>query len=152
MSGTLVLLDTCVWFALLNPKDSKHVAAKKSTKALDHLRVIIPWPILYETINTDFVRKPAAMRPFEVVLGRTSTCKLSDAPYRDEAMRLAFVSARDEKRHISLVDWVIRLMLRDTGVRVQAFWTYNPGDFSDVCRERAIPLIQPGIAPRGPAA
>jgi len=49
-------------------------------------------------------------------------------------------AALQQARSLSLVDCVLRGLLRDINVRVDAFMTFNEGDFADVCRARSIPF------------
>jgi len=44
-------------------------------------------------------------------------------------------------RPLSLVDCVVRLILDDVNTKINYFITFNRGDFSDVCRRRAIEMV-----------
>ncbi len=135
-----VLVDTGFWIALLDPRDGRHTDALTRAEQLDIFRIAVPWPILYETLNTRLARQPTAMAGFQAVLAKPSTARINDRKYRNEAIELTFSYAISKARPMSLVDWMIRLMLADTNVKVHALWTYNPGDFHDVCRNRGIAM------------
>lgn len=51
-----LIVDSCVWFALLGKSDDKHCYADKIKKVLDLHEFIVPFPTLYETINTRLAR------------------------------------------------------------------------------------------------
>ena len=52
-----LIFDTCFWFALYDPNDSWHSLASKMISDFESgdVKIIIPFPSLYETLNTDFV-------------------------------------------------------------------------------------------------
>ena len=51
-----LIVDSCVWFALLDKGDDKHRYADKIKKVLEIHELIVPFPTLYETINTRLTR------------------------------------------------------------------------------------------------
>jgi hypothetical protein len=65
---------------------------------------------------------------------------IDDALYRDRAYEMTVSDAIRRHRRISLTDMVIRLMLEDVNVRAGYLFTFNPGDFADVCRRRGIEI------------
>jgi predicted nucleic acid-binding protein len=105
-------------------------------------RLIVPWPILYETISTRLSRNWSAMTLLEQdwkrLLRQERLELFSDSPFRDGAIDECFdelAKPRPHARNLSLVDRVIRRMLSDTNLRLEALITFNPGDFVDVCRK-----------------
>ncbi len=105
-------------------------------------RLIIPWPILYETISTRLSRNWAAMSLLEQdwkrLLRQERLALLSDLAFRDGAIDECFDELTKPKPHarsLSLVDRVIRRMLSDRNLRLEALITFNPGDFVDVCQK-----------------
>ncbi|MGA8874353.1 MAG: hypothetical protein WB555_02415 [Candidatus Korobacteraceae bacterium] len=63
---------------------------------------------------------------------------LSDLAFRDGAIDECFDELTKPKPHarsLSLVDRVIRRMLSDRNLRLEALITFNPGDFVDVCQK-----------------
>ena len=53
-----LLLDSGFWYALYDVRDPFHEQADAFAKYLDFYTLVIPWPSLYETLNTRFVRHP----------------------------------------------------------------------------------------------
>lgn len=150
-----VCLDACFLIALYDADDSYHRRALEFfVQQLDvepaPSRLLVPWPILYESASTRMVRqqwKIAALRAHWRKLERQGRLILvDDAPYRESALRQCFDEADKTKhqyRPLSLVDRVIRNMLMDgsLGRQIQAFVTFNVSDFQDVCR--TFPCIAP---------
>lgn len=56
MTIPYLLVDTGYFFALFDPGDQYHEEAVKKQEWLDELPIVLPWPILYETLNTRFVK------------------------------------------------------------------------------------------------
>ena len=79
------LVDSGFWIAFLDERDEHYMEAQQKAETLLHLRYIFPWPILYETLRTRFVRRPLAVRKFESFLKRPNTTYLEDAKYRMDA-------------------------------------------------------------------
>ena len=57
-----VLTDSGIWFALFDPRDQHAAQADEKAEYLDLLHIVMPWPILYETLRTRLVRN---VSPFE---------------------------------------------------------------------------------------
>lgn len=135
-----LLPDTGFWIALFYPRDSHHENAQILADLLDLHNLVVPWPCLYETLDTRLVRRRESLAILAAYLTRSSTITLSDEPYRRDALHTVL---RNETpgRNISLVDEVIRLTLQDRNVKVDAIITFNPRDFHDVCLSRQIELI-----------
>jgi predicted nucleic acid-binding protein len=139
-----ILVDTGFWIGLCDPKDnleSKDEIKNIYEKVVIH-RVIIPWPVSYETLRTGFVKKRMALELFERELKSTRVELFDDAPYRQDAMELSFNSTR-KGRPLSMVDCLLRLMMDDVKNRINYFVTLNVRDFADVCRKRSIELWSP---------
>ena len=64
--------------------------------------------------------------------------RFDDDSYRSEALELTL---REQKRNISLVDNIIRLMLDDKNVGAKGLITFNVGDFQDVCQKNSIDIL-----------
>lgn len=52
-----LLVDTGFFIAMYDERDAHHAEAQDKRKLLDVCAVILPWPALYETINTRFFRR-----------------------------------------------------------------------------------------------
>ena len=105
------------------------------------LHVVMPWPILYETLNTKLARNPASLRLFETYLKKPHITYVDDKVYRDDALRLSIDMSLNRARPLSLVDCVVRLILDDANTKIDFLLTFNKGDFLDVCRRRGIELL-----------
>ena len=135
--GQGLLVDTGFFIALYDERDSHHAEAQDKQKLLDLYAVILPWPVLYETINTRFSRRRGIMARFDAIITSDTTALLDDSPYRIEAYRAVALNVR---RPMSLVDAVLRAIIEDTNVAVAAMLTFNQRDFNDVCRQHAVEL------------
>lgn len=139
-----ICVDTGFLLGLYVESDQYHARAQRYSS--EHFesapnRLIIPWPILYETVSTRLVKDRRAMNLMEIhwrrLLQQRRLQLLSDLPFRDEVMDECFGELRKPvfvTRNLSVVDRVIRKALSDVNVRIDALITFNPGDFEDVCR------------------
>jgi predicted nucleic acid-binding protein len=135
------MLDTGFLYALFDPRDSKHSEAAEKSEEVESLPIAIPWPCLYETMNTRFVKQPARVHAFDSLLKSPRAALIDDTDYRDQAYGLAIESSAARRRPLSLTDMVMRLILDDVNVRIGYLFTFNPGDFADVCRRRSIEML-----------
>ena len=134
-----VMVDTGYWYAICDRREQAHSAAATRFAAFERHRIILPWPCLYETLRTKFVKKSGAMQRFAAISSRPNVEHLDDSTYRDAAFEQTVRTAR--RRPMSLVDMVMRLMLEDVNVRVSALLTFNRKDFHDVCRGRGLEML-----------
>jgi hypothetical protein len=102
----------------------------------------VPYPILYETVSTRFVKNRKAMTSLEndwrTLRRQNRLDLLPDMVFRDQAVEECFAELQKPHaryRTLSLVDRVIRNILGDVNVQSDAFVTCNPGDFVDVCTQ-----------------
>jgi predicted nucleic acid-binding protein len=140
-----ICVDTGFLIGLYDDTDDFHAQAQKYFSdffgtGTNHL--LIPWPILYEAISTRMVKNKKGMALLNVDWKRLSIQRrldlLPDVPYRDRTIDDCFDELGKplpQYRNLSAVDRVIRNMLSDTNLRIHAFVTFNPKDFSDVCRK-----------------
>ena len=135
------MIDTCYWFALYNSQDINHKKAKTLYPMIERTVIVVPWPTLYEVLNTKFIGDPITTKKFEMVLARPNTKYIVDKPYRQKAFRETIELSTRGKRRISLVDAVIRKMLENINLRIDGLVTYNVGDFSDICTRRNIQIF-----------
>ncbi|MFZ0927855.1 MAG: hypothetical protein WAN11_04610 [Syntrophobacteraceae bacterium] len=135
-----LLVDTGFWYALYDGGDSHHEDAQILADLLDQFNLVLPWPCLYETLNTRFVKRRHWLDGFSAYANHANTVRLSDEAYRDDALRKVFKSPTPWLS-LSLVDWVIRLALDDRDTKIDAMVTFNRGDFFDICQSRDIELI-----------
>lgn len=134
-----VITDSGFWYAFYEPRDQYHAQAQQMDYILQTSTLLIPWPCLYETFNTRFAKNKNAITRFEALLRQPRVLRLDDEPYREAALAAAFTTAAS--RGMALVDMVIRLILEDTNVRKHGLLTFNPKDFSDLCRKHRIEML-----------
>ena len=135
-----VIVDTGFWYALYDERDEYHQQAIKLFEYLSMSKIIIPFPSLYETINTRFAKKRVCMEEFEMLLKGENVVLLDDTDYKDEALELTIESSKLKKPY-SLVDMIIRLMLSDNNIDINYMLTFNKGDFIDVCLSKQIEIL-----------
>lgn len=136
-----VLVDTCFWLAAFSPRDSWHAKCGEKIDLLDVLKVVVPWPTVYETLRSDFVKYKVPLGQFENYLKRPNIVYVDDRLLRQTAFELSLDSSLRKKRPLSMVDCLIRLMLDDPNVRVSYLATFNERDFADVCTRRNIAFL-----------
>jgi predicted nucleic acid-binding protein len=137
----VALVDTGFWYAALDKNDQYHQDAQSKIETLMGLRYVLPWPTLYETLNTSFARDRDRLRKFERFLKRPNAVLLDDATYRTRALERTLSSAGGRGRAFSLVDNILRLIIEDRNVKLHCLFSYDRRDFVDVCTQRRIELI-----------
>jgi len=140
----IICVDTGFLLGLYDRSDQYHSRAKQRfTEYFEGARndLLVPWPILYEAVSTRFVKNRPAMNLLEndwnILSQQRRLQLLSDEPFREDLIAECFAELHKpptSARRFSLVDRVIRRMLSDVNVRIDAFITFNPGDFQDACR------------------
>jgi len=134
-----IVVDTGFWFALFNKNDQYHNIALNIEPDLEQHALLIPWSTLYETINTKCVASNQCRQGIKGYLDKNNSSKINDLTYRDEAID-AVINPK-LRRNLSLVDYSIRCILEDPNIKTDALITFNPSDFSDVCRHQNIEII-----------
>jgi len=134
------LIDTGFWFALLSADDGRHTAAKRIYGDIERFHGLMPWPVLYEVMNTKLVRRPRRLEGLEKLLRSPGIHRIDDRPYREAALTGVFPS-NGQGSGLSLVDRVLVGVLSDRNVRVDALVTFNPRDFVGPARQRGVELI-----------
>lgn len=138
-----IIVDTGVWYALFDTRDPFHSQLESKIDWLEDSTstIITPWPILYETLKTRFVKNKIAVSTLELKLKSPRIVFIDDTKWREDAIELAIHSTLRSNRSLSMVDCLIRLMLEDVNLRVDALMTFNERDFIDVCAPRNIELL-----------
>jgi predicted nucleic acid-binding protein len=134
-----IIADTGYWFALFDPSDEYYEEATTLEVDLRVHQLVVPWPTLYETLNTRLLRRRHSLSSFKATLDRPGTVLVEDGPYRDASLRS--VLDMNKSHTYSLVDQVIRSMITDAPMRIDALITFNPRDFRDVCASRGVELL-----------
>lgn len=137
MNGGL-LVDTGYFIALHDERDEHNATAKRHERLLELRPVVLPWPVLYETINTRFAKRPAVLTRIDAIVAKETTVLLDDSQYREAAYRQ--VLRNSHKRSLSLVDAVLRAVIEDVNVQISTLLTFNEGDFYDVCWQLHVEL------------
>ena len=135
-----VLLDTGFWIAYHDPADSHYVKARDIMPHVERANVLLPWPILYETLRTSFVKHKLRMQAFERLLMSLPSERIDDSEYRRKALDDCLLVGCEGRRALSLVDLVIRHIIQDRRWKVDFLVTCDPGDFEDVCKKRGVQL------------
>lgn len=136
-----VLVDSGFFFALFDPRDQHHADANEKQEWLEILSIAMPWPILYETINTRHARRPDWIARFENIARSPDTEFIDDAPYRLDALDDVLLRGKTQRHAMSLVDAVLHSILADPKVRVDAMLTFNISDFSGICSAKDVDIL-----------
>ena len=135
-----VIVDSGYWMALYKPDDGYHNNAVIINEYLPLHNIIIPWPSLYEYLNTKFFKQPDAIRLFKKTIILPNIEKLPDCKYRETALS-NFFDSFNLGRRLSLVDLVIREMILDESIKIDNLVTFNGKDFDDACAKRGIEMF-----------
>lgn len=137
-----LIADSCFWFSLCDPSESDHT---EIVSMMDTIRtrgchiIVVPHPVLYETLCSRMVKKPDQVVSLTRYLSYTQ--KISDSEYIEEAYRLVEQQATMNNGTASMVDIVIKLIANDPRNNVAAILTKNSRDFSVFCEKRGIPMV-----------
>ena len=74
-----VLIDSGFFIALFNERDRHHASARELEEWLDFVPIVLPWPILYETVNTRLARRPENLAKFAAIVRLPATLLLDDS-------------------------------------------------------------------------
>jgi predicted nucleic acid-binding protein len=135
-----IIVDSGFWFALYDIYDDYHTRANNIVEYLDVSNIIIPFPTLYESLNTKFMKNTVAKIAFESILKRSNVTIVNDDLIKADALKITFTD-ESKKRNLSLVDNIIRLILDDVNYKIDYLITFNRKDFIDICRKRTIEII-----------
>ena len=136
-----LLVDSGFFFALFNARDRNHVDANQKQEWLEIFSVTIPWPILYETINTRHTRRPHWIARLESIVRSPDTELIDDIPYRLDAFDDVIERGKTQRNAMSLTDAVLHSILADPKIRVDAMLTYNHRDFYAICSSKGVELL-----------
>lgn len=127
-----LLVDTCVWYALLDQQDDASIYAEKIENALKTHQLIVPYPVLYETLNTRFSHNQYGQceRIFRFLNDPNKCVKIPDDSYREKAMAI-FEQNTTQTQKYALVDIIIRLMMEDVNLGPMIVYSFNVRDFID---------------------
>lgn len=103
--------------------------------------VVIPWPTVYETLKSGFVKNGKALDLFERFLKSSHVRFLDTEQYLADAFHLSFDLSLRRGRPMSMVDCLLRLLIDDVDVRVDGLLTFNTRDFEDICMKRNVSML-----------
>ena len=138
MSKPAILIDSGFWFGLFDIRDECHNQANELLPYLYEYKLIIPWPVLYEVLNTRFIRRMTWIDRFYTFVTNMDIFFVDDGEYINNDLSDYYLAATRLK--ISLVDYIIRNMLNDRNLKIDFFVTGNVRDFQDICFDRDIEL------------
>ncbi len=100
---------------------------------------------MYEVLSTRAGRRQQYVRDMADAIASLEKVEavdfVGDEAYREDCLLSMFrESSGPRLRDLSLADRVIRSILGDPEIRVQALLTSNVKDFADVCRNRRVTL------------
>ena len=137
------LADTGFWIARFDISDHHHNRAFDIHKLIQEspTRILIPWPILYETLNTKFVKRSELLRKFGNIITDPNVERIDDFPYREKALN---VTLREQHRfpEMSMVDCLLYLMMQSGEFRIAHFVTFDGGGhFGQICAKKGIGIL-----------
>ena len=136
-----ILIDTGFWFGLYDKRDNYYNQANELFEYLSLGQILIPYPSLYETINTRFAKNKEGIEAFEKLISKPEVILIDDKDYKNEALELTMNSSIRMNKPYSLVDMIIRLMLSDKNLKIDYLISFNPNDFFDVCSKKNIEIL-----------
>lgn len=122
-----LIVDTGYWIELFNPSlnPQNQEIIELISDVIHEYQVLIPFPSLYELLNSKFSRNPNT-RNFKDELSKARYIKIDDAEYKDRALnnfldKNQYVQSED----ISFVDEVIKEMIDDVNLKTDFIITFD---------------------------
>lgn len=136
-----ICADSGLLIALYDERDAYHSQSlslfqEYFEKPVNQL--LIPWPVMYETISTRMARQAKQIQKINKDWGRLRRSGqleyLDDAEFRLQALDDCFeeTARGTHYRPLSLVDRVLRNILSSRDLKIKCFITYNRGDYHDI--------------------
>lgn len=122
-----VMIDTCFWIALYNPEKHAEKIEEVNTIAelIEDEEIIIPFPTLYEFLNSRFSRKNDALH-FHKLISRTNYVKLDDREHREKALESFLEKAINEQNDVSFVDEVMKSII-ESELKIDYLISFDEG-------------------------
>lgn len=138
-----IILDTCYWIAVFNPekeKDKQEIV-KFVSELIDenHYEILIPFPTLYEFLNSKFSRKKSIN--IETELAKPKYIKIYDNEYRDKALKNFLQQISISNYGVSLVDEDIKEMIEDVKLRTDIIVTFDEA-LKNFARSMSVEVIE----------
>jgi len=123
-----IIIDTCFWIALYNPE--KHIQINDDinfiSDFIEDQEIIIPFPSLYEFLNSKFSRRNDALH-FQKLLSKPNYIKVDDSSYKDGALNSFFEKAINEFNDVSLVDEIIKEIISAKSFKIDYLISFDDG-------------------------
>ena len=143
MARANILVDSSFWIAFYTPEENeRHQRAMEIIEYLENNEVIIPWPTLYEFINTRLARRKENLYSFEQFILKPNVKKLPDEEYKELALQNVFKLNTSRHASISLVDEVLRQMILDHKLKIDYLATFNKSDFEHSCQVARVLIFE----------
>ncbi len=136
-----ILIDSGYWFGLFDKNDSYHKSANVIADLIIDHKIIVPYPSMYEVLNSKFIKDKQRLTQFEEAMRSENVEFILDEGYRENALINTFSIHRKSVPKISLVDSIIREIIKDINIKIDFLVTFNEKDFKDVCDIRKIDII-----------
>lgn len=124
-----ILLDACFWISYLDPQDNPKLTmeADRIFKDFENETLVIPFPTLYEFVNSKFSRSKNkdGRELFERVLNTKKIEKIADEKYKEIALINFFKNSGFGISDISLVDEVIKQIIDDPNYKIDYIATFD---------------------------
>ncbi len=137
-----IIADSCFWFSLCDPSEENHEEVVEMMEKIynEHrFNILVPHPVLYETLSTKMVKKPYQVKT--LLRHYVKAVKVPDDKYVEEALKRVKDVAEKDQKGASMVDVSIMLMAEDKSNQVKAILTMNGRDFDKPCAILRIPMI-----------
>lgn len=122
-----LIVDTGYWIELFNPENNpeNQEIIELITDVIHEYQVLIPYPTLYEFLNSKFSRNHWTNN-FKEELDKPRYIKIDDAEYKERALtnfleKNQYINNQD----ISFVDEVIKEMIDDTNLKTDFIITFD---------------------------
>lgn len=135
-----ILTDTGFWIAYFEERDEYHKIAQELSSVIFDYNIIIPFPSVYEFLNTRFSRRSKQVNELELLFHKLNIIYVYDDAYRTELIQ-KFIRINKGKRTISAVDMVINQILEDVNIKIDCIVTFNEKDFFHSCKKRNIEIL-----------
>ena len=123
-----IIVDTGFWIALYNPE--KHIELQDDIDTIlnfiEDKNIIIPFPTLYEFLNSKFSRKKY-VEQFRRLILKPNYMKLDDTIYRMTALESFFNNAVERNNDVSFVDEVIKEVIIGKLIRIDYLVSFDAG-------------------------
>jgi len=137
------LVDTCAWISFVDERDNPGRRAEVDSiyELIEGHTIIIPWPVVYETLRTRLARNRVALAKIELAMRSPKVEWISDSKYREAALEMTFEESLHRQRPLSMSDCLIRVMLDSSDFKAHYLVTWNNRDFFDVCQAKGIEIL-----------